>query len=214
MAAIHSEFWRNHWREVSRIPVRGARSILIDQFTRHLPAFLFVLVAALASPLFAQVSGGGGITTKPLDPLKPSGDAAAQDSASRFKKAPFKTAEIPRQPVPIEPVGTVLQAGARMRQLDKMTGRIQTFEIAAGSEKLVDRLRVRLDACRSPEDNSQHGSMAFVQIWDTKLAEAPPVFSGWMFAESPALSALDHPRYDLWVINCTTSPGEPPAASE
>lgn len=195
-------------------PVRGARSILFGQFARHVPAFLFVLVAALASLSFAQVSGDSGITTKPLDPLKPSGDAAAQDSDSRFKKAPFKTPEIPRQPVPIEPVETVLQAGARMRQLDKMTGRIQTFEIAAGSEKLVDRLRVRLDACRSPEDNSQHGSMAFVQIWDTKLADSAPVFSGWMFAESPALSALDHPRYDLWVISCTTSQGNAPVASE
>ena len=194
--------------------VGGARSALIKLFVRHLPAFLFLLVVALASPLFAQSSGDGGITTEPLGPLKPSGDAAAQGGTPRFKPAPFKTPEIPRQPVLIEPIGTVQQAGARMRALDKMTGRTHTFEIAAGAEELVDRLRVRLDVCRSPEDNSQHGSIAFVQIWDTKLADAPPVFSGWMFAESPALSALDHPRYDLWVINCTTSAGAAPAVSE
>jgi hypothetical protein len=187
---------------------------MLDQLLRHVPAFLFLLVTALASPLFAQVSGGGGITTEQLDPPTPSGDAAAQGGPPGFKPAPFKTPEIPRQPVPIEPVETVQQAGARMRQLDKMTGRIQTFEIAAGSEKLVDRLRVRLDACRSPEDNSQNGVMAFVQIWDTRRADDALVFSGWMFAESPALSALDHPRYDLWVISCTTSPGKTPAASE
>lgn len=194
--------------------VGGARSALIKLLTRHLPAFLFLLAVALASPLLAQVSGDGGIITQPLDPLKPSGDPAAQDSRPGFKPAPFKTPSITRQPVLIEPIGTVPRAGAQMRQLDKMTGRIQTFEIAAGTEQLVDRLRIRLDACRAPEDNALHGSMAFVQIWDTKLAEASPVFSGWMFAESPALSAMDHPRYDLWVISCTTSPGNAPAASE
>jgi len=162
----------------------------------------------------AQEIEGGGITTEQLGPPTPSGEAAVQGGTPGFKPAPFKTPEIPGQPVPIEPIETVPQAGARMRQLDKMTGRIQTFEIAAGTEQSIDRLRVRLGACRAPEDNSQHGSMAFVQIWDTKLAGALPVFSGWMFAESPALSALDHPRYDLWVISCTTSPGSAPVASE
>jgi hypothetical protein len=139
-------------------------------------------------------------------------DGTAQ--GGRFKPAPFRTLEIPREPELIEPVETVPQAGARMRQLDKMTGRTLTFDIAVGTEEMVDRLRVRLGACRAPEDNAQHGTMALVQVWDTKRAEDAPVFSGWMFAESPALSAMDHPRYDVWVISCTTSPGEAPAASE
>ena len=101
-----------------------------------------------------------------------------------------------------------------MRQLDKMTGLTRTFDIATDTEMMVDRLSVRLDACRSPADNAQHGTMAFVQIRDTKRAGEAPVFSGWMFADSPALSALDHPRYDVWVISCTTSPGDAPVASE
>jgi hypothetical protein len=95
-----------------------------------------------------------------------------------------------------------------------MTGRTLTFDIAAGAEEMVDRLRVRLGACRAPEDNAQHGTMALVQIWDTKRTTDEPVFSGWMFADSPALSAMDHPRYDVWVISCTTSSGEAPAAKE
>jgi len=56
--------------------------------------------------------------------------------------------------------------------------------------------------------------MAFLRIWDTKTPDAPAAFSGWMFAESPALSALDHPRYDLWVISCTTLADGESAASE
>ncbi len=188
---------------------------------RYSPAFLLILATALAAPLVAQESGEGGIVTEQLEPLKPAGtgagDSGSDDGAprdSRFKPAPFRTLGVPEQAEPIEPVETVARQGARMRQLDKMTGRTRTFEIAAGTEQRIDRLRVRLEACRSPDDNALHGTMAFLQIWDTRRAGDPPVFSGWMFAESPALSALDHPRYDLWVISCTTSPGEAPAASE
>ncbi len=198
-----------------------ARSALFSLLHRYSPASLLILAAALAPPLVAQESGEGGIVTEQLEPLEPAGDTAGdsrgEDGASRdsrFKPAPFRTLGIPELPELIEPVETAQRGGARMRQLDKMTGRTRTFEIAAGAAEMVDRLRVRLDACRSPEDNAQHGTMAFVQIWDTKRAEDTPVFSGWMFAESPALSALDHPRYDVWVISCTTSSGETPAASE
>jgi len=195
----------------------GARSALFSVLHWYSPAFLLMLTTALAAPLFAQESGEGEIVTEQLEPLGPAGEAAGEDGVApdnRFKPAPFRTLEIPQQAEPIEPVETAERGGVRMRQLDKMTGRTQTFEIAAGTEEMADRLRVRLEACRSPDDNAQHGTMAFVQIWDTKRAGDTPVFSGWMFAESPALSALDHPRYDVWVISCTTSSGEAPAASE
>lgn len=178
------------------------RILRISTFT-----FGALTLGASTSTALAQVTDDGAIITEPLDPPE-------QGILPGSKLAPFKTPAIPRQPVLIDPVGTVPYAGANIRQLDKMTGRIQSFEIAAGAETQFDRLRVRLEACRAPEDNSQHGSMAFVQIWDTKLVDSEPVFSGWMFAESPALSALDHPRYDLWVISCTTSPGEAPVPSE
>jgi len=192
---------------VLRIPVTGWPVV----------ALVTMLLAGLATPLSAQESGEGGIVTEQLEPLEPAGDSGSEDGAARdgrFKPAPFRTLEIPQQAELIEPVETAPRAGARMRQLDKMTGRARTFEIAAGTEEMVDRLRVRLEACRSPEDNALHGTMAFVQIWDTKRVEDTPVFSGWMFAESPALSAMDHPRYDIWVISCTTSSGDAPVASE
>lgn len=191
-----------------------ARPALFTMDIRFNRAVLIVVAVLMASPVVAQVNSEGGIITKPLEP--PAGAAAQEGDSpdSRFKKAPFKTPGIPRQPERIEPIDTSFQAGARMRQLDKMTGRIQTFEIATGAEMLVDRLRLRLEACRAPEGNSEHGAMAFLEIWDTKRADDGQVFSGWMFADSPALSALDHPRYDLWMINCTTSPGEVPTASE
>ncbi len=137
---------------------------------RALPASLLIVDVALASPLAAQESGEGGIVTEPLEPLEPATDGEGESGTSgnsRFKPAPFRTLEIPQQPELIEPVETAAQLGARMRLLDKMTGRIQTVEIDSGTDQMVDRLRIRIEACRAPQDNAQHGTMAFVQIWDT-----------------------------------------------
>jgi hypothetical protein len=144
------------------------------------------------------------------------GEGGAQDQGwerspdGRFHRAPpaeepeGSAALAPGPMVPIDPPRTDLRAGARLRELDKMTGQTKTFEIGVGEAREIDRLRIELDACRSPEGNDVHGTMAFLKVWDKRTPDEA-AFSGWMFAESPALSALDHPRYDLWVISCTTS---------
>ena len=132
-------------------------------------------------------------------------------SNSRFQKAPFRTYNEPfgpRRPLPIAPTKTESQPGARLRQLDKMTGGTTTFDIATSDQVEVGRLRIRLDACRTSDDTSAGGAIAFLKIWDQRNETPQPDFSGWMFAQSPALSAFDHPRYDVWVINCITESGE------
>ncbi|MEO1491904.1 MAG: DUF2155 domain-containing protein [Pseudomonadota bacterium] len=139
--------------------------------------------------------------------------------ARRFRLAPKTpgrlTVNTPPPIVPIATISTELRSGARLRQLDKMTGQTETFEIAIGESRRIARLQVELDACRAPGDNATSGTMAFVKVWDTKQGDDPePEFTGWMFADSPALSALDHPRYDLWVINCTTSSAPESASNE
>ena len=66
----------------------------------HCPAILLLLTAMLASPLAAQDVSQGGITTEQLEPLGPGADDATLDG--RFKLAPFKTPEIPFQPIGME----------------------------------------------------------------------------------------------------------------
>ena len=136
----------------------------------------------------------------------------------RFKQAPQGTEILdtsrPTYAVPITPIETGLKTGARLRQLDKMTGQTVTYDLVKGESRRVDRLLISLEACRSPENNASHGAMAFLKIWDTRRIGGDPDFTGWMFAESPALSALDHPRYDLWVISCTTSEAEVSTVNE
>ncbi|MFK7941435.1 MAG: DUF2155 domain-containing protein [Paracoccaceae bacterium] len=153
------------------------------------------------------------------DTVTGSGNEAVDgERAKRFRAAPKPrpTPERarPMRALPIAAPRTRLIDGVTLRALDKMTGTTQTHSIAVGQETRIERLRVRLEGCRAPKSGDSHGTIAFLKIWDTKDPDADEVFTGWMFADSPALSALDHPRYDLWVIKCTTSSGEQSAAKE
>ena len=90
--------------------------------------------------------------------------------------------------------------GASLRILDKLTGEVQDVTLGRGQSMTTGRLTVQLDACRSPADNTVAEADAHLTIMDASSPE--PVFSGWMLATAPALSAMDHPRYDVWVLRC------------
>jgi len=181
-----------------------------------------VLLELPGGPAAQQQGGGietqplGPIDTQPLEPLTPpegegdpeTGSEGVVPRDERFKVAPYRGVTSPVAPQLIQPIETQTAPGVVLRELDKMTGRTTTVEIATGAETMVNRLKIHIETCQAPPDNSQHGTKAYLQIWDTKHPQDGPVFSGWMFAESPALSSMDHPRYDVWVISCTTSSGE------
>lgn len=94
-------------------------------------------------------------------------------------------------------------SGAVLRALDKLTGSSSDLPMAAGSVVELGRLQVRLRGCRYPTGNPAGDAFASVEIRET--GQDSPVFDGWMIASAPALSALDHAQYDVWVIRCTTS---------
>lgn len=106
----------------------------------------------------------------------------------------------------------------KLQGLDKSVGRTVTFEAKVGTTIQYGPLYIKIHACRKAPPIEAPESAAFLQIW-----EVPPgaeksewVFSGWMFASSPALSAMDHPVYDVWVLDCTgrEEPNEAAAAAE
>ncbi len=99
-----------------------------------------------------------------------------------------------------------------LRWLDKLTGETADIELALGQEAQSGRLSIRLDSCRYPADNPASDAEAHLTIMDQGVAK--PVFDGWMVASSPALSALDHPRYDVWVLRCVTPDLPPPVAAD
>ena len=90
--------------------------------------------------------------------------------------------------------------GALLRGLDKISGRTLDMPILVGEAVRYGRLEVRLGECRYPEGDPS--SDAFAQLTITDTTQNVTLFSGWMIASSPALSALDDARYDVWVISC------------
>nr|WP_168733166.1 DUF2155 domain-containing protein [Thalassobius vesicularis] len=94
-------------------------------------------------------------------------------------------------------------AGAVLRGLDKVNAQFQDIEILNGTSVRFQRLVIDLGECRYPEGNPAGDAYAYLTIREDGAAE--PVFQGWMLASSPALNALDHSRYDVWVLRCKTS---------
>ena len=92
--------------------------------------------------------------------------------------------------------------GAMLRGLDKVSGQTVDIELQSGQTKTVFGLDVALGDCRFPVDNPTGDAFAYLTIWEQGKSEQ--LFDGWMIATSPALHALDHARYDVWVIRCIT----------
>jgi hypothetical protein len=129
----------------------------------------------------------------PPRPVRP-GEAGAGD--------PGAAPERPR--VAVQDTGAVASApGAVLRGLDKMTGTTRDIDLRVGDTTEFGRLTVSLADCRYPI--ADPGANAFAQVIILDPAMPDPLFYGWMVATSPALSALDHPRYDIWVLRCIMS---------
>lgn len=94
-----------------------------------------------------------------------------------------------------------------MRGLDKITARISTFTAPLEQEIRFGTLRIIVHACRKRPPEEPPEVSVFLEIAEIRPGEDSRIalFSGWMFASSPALSALEHPVYDVWVIDCSTS---------
>lgn len=115
----------------------------------------------------------------------------------------------------------------QLRALDKITARTLTFEAKVGSTMRFGSIYIKPQACKKASPIDAPESTAFLQIWEAttdqqdlialqeQQAEQQEeqqeeqdttntewIFSGWMFASSPALSAMDHPIYDVWVMDC------------
>jgi hypothetical protein len=90
-----------------------------------------------------------------------------------------------------------------LRGLDTLNGTARDIDMRVGEAVRFGHLEIVAEACRVPRGDEAGDAYAFLQISDVR--ETAPRFSGWMFASSPALSALDHPRYDIWVVSCSSS---------
>lgn len=111
----------------------------------------------------------------------------------------FCAAMLPLSSTAQEAVST---PGGTVRVLDKSSGMLMDLTLSRGEVGQVGLLSVTLDDCRYPAGNVHGDAWAALEIRYEGIEG--PVFSGWMVASAPALNALDHPRYDVWILRCET----------
>ncbi len=104
---------------------------------------------------------------------------------------------------------------ALLQGLNKITARVSPIEAPADGAVTFGTLSITMRTCWKAPPEEPPESAVFLEIDDVKPGEdAVRLFTGWMFASSPALSALEHPVYDVWVLDCrdVEGPGAAPPA--
>lgn len=96
--------------------------------------------------------------------------------------------------------------------LDKITGRITRFDVYVDETVLFGALELTPRACYDrPSSDTLQRTSAFLEVDQRSLdGSTERIFTGWMFADSPALNAVDHAVYDVWLVECKTSTNVPP----
>jgi hypothetical protein len=104
---------------------------------------------------------------------------------------------------------------ALLQGLDKITARVSKFEAPVGAPVRFGTLSIRVRDCEKNPPEEAPESAAFIEVDEMRPGDdkARRLFSGWMFASSPALSALEHPVYDVNLLDCKAASGSPRAAS-
>ncbi len=110
------------------------------------------------------------------------------------------------------------QNKALIRALNKQTGRTKDIEIPVGQNQIFENILIEINACYTrPEDETPEDT-AFIKVSETNssfkeelnsVKKGPQIFSGWMFSSSPSLVALQHPNYDIWLLDCINDPNLP-----
>jgi hypothetical protein len=111
------------------------------------------------------------------------------------------------------PAQKIVNKKASFTGLDKITGRTINFDEDIGETVQFGALRIKTDACYTRPATEAANTDAFVEVDEITLqGEVKRIFSGWMFAASPGLHAVEHPIYDVWLTDCKG--GQNPAVAE
>ncbi|MEO1020557.1 MAG: DUF2155 domain-containing protein [Pseudomonadota bacterium] len=96
-----------------------------------------------------------------------------------------------------------------------MTARISRLELQAGEPTAFGTLSITAQACFETPPTEPPESAAFLQVEEIEGPNAGNrPFTGWMYASNPGYSALEHPVYDVWVIDCLNPIDDPDSSSE
>lgn len=95
---------------------------------------------------------------------------------------------------------------AVLRVLDKQTARVEERSAKVGEAFRFGSLSILVRTCKDTPPEDRPEAAAFLEVKDvTTTGHEEAVYSGWMFASSPALAAMEHPIYDIWVTGCKSA---------
>src|SRR5215470_8473137 len=101
------------------------------------------------------------------------------------------------------PQQRIVNKSALFSGLDKITGRIISFDVAIGETVQFGALQVTPRTCFTRPANETQNTDAFIEVEEVTLqGEVRRIFTGWVFAASPGLHAVEHPIYDIWLSDC------------
>ena len=164
----------------------------------------------------------GRIQTQPLPP--PPGGMSAPRPQQAAPGAPPGGQRPPQQPASLgpppsnetvvePPPNKIANPTAVFSGLDKITGRIISFDVSTNETVRFGALEVTPRACYSRPATEAPTTDGFIEVDELTLqGEIKRIFSGWMFAASPGLNAVEHPIYDVWLTDCKGAPQ--PAVAE
>ena len=114
---------------------------------------------------------------------------------------------------------TIANPIAAFSGLDKITGRITNFDVYIDETVQFGALQITPRVCYTRPPTETQRTSVFLEVDQVSLKGGTQrIFTGWMFADSPALNAIDHPVYDIWLVDCKqqsdTPPPEPASSSE
>jgi hypothetical protein len=150
-------------------------------------------VVWFAGPAIALAQPVAPITTTPLLPPSAQPPTVAQQPASPPQNTP------PAAPQPVQ-LTWVPQGTAELQVLDKVNAQNALLTVKVGQEAQFGSLSIQVQACDARPPDQPRDAAAFLTITDSH-ADAPG-FRGWMLADNPSLSMLQHPLYDVRVVGC------------
>jgi hypothetical protein len=150
---------------------------------------------------------------EPVDPVEmPDAEAPVEPALPpQLPVTPPPADPVMPPPEVIDPAPTTSAApqalGVVLGGIDKVAARTAKFEINLRQQVVYNTLIIKAFACKTRPPEEPPESAAFLEILERKPdGTMQKLFSGWMFASSPALNALEHPVYDVWVVSCKTAP--------
>jgi hypothetical protein len=156
---------------------------------------------------------GAALDPAPRELLPPPPGAAPTDLSPNLPgpaprgprgQQPTDTSPQPGDEVVTEPPPQrIVNKSALFSGLDKITGRIISFDVAIGETVQFGALQVTPRTCFTRPTTETQNTDAFIEVEEVTLqGEVRRIFTGWVFAASPGLHAVEHPIYDIWLTDC------------